>query len=112
MANRKPRNFDPAPSVNDNWEFYYQPPTGSEQKASATQMITYLQSKGLTDKTYLHTQASAATTWAIVHNLNKVPNVIARNGSGQQIFGEVQVVDANNINLLFNQAVSGTATCA
>lgn len=112
MANKKPRNFDPAISVDDNWQFYYQPPTGPEVRATTTQMVSYLQSKGLADKTYLHTQANPATTWQITHNLNKVPNVIVRNGTGQQIFGEVQVVDGNNINILFNQSVAGTATCA
>jgi hypothetical protein len=112
MANKKPRNFDLAANVTDNWEFYYQPSTGSEQKATATQMVTYLQGKGLADKSYLHTQGSVSSTWNIVHNLGKVPNVIARNASGQHIFGEVQVLSNNEINLLFNQAVSGTATCA
>lgn len=112
MANKKPRNFDVTAGVTDSWEFYYQPAAGNEQKATATQMVSYLQTKGLTDKTYLHTQSGVSQTWNIVHNLGKVPNVIARNASGQHIFGEVQVVNANEINLLFNQAVSGTATCA
>lgn len=44
MANRKPRNFDPAVShPGASMEYYYQPPTGNEQKVTHTQLVTQLE---------------------------------------------------------------------
>lgn len=109
MANKRPRDFPPGTLVTDDVDIYYQPPTGSEVKFNMTQLVNYLNGKIL-DKSHTHNQANPATVWNIVHNFGRQPaGVLARNASGQEIQGELQVVDDNSLNILFNQAVSGTA---
>jgi hypothetical protein len=46
MANKKPRNFDIAVSFPADMEYYYQPPTGSEQKVSQSLLEDKLAENG------------------------------------------------------------------
>jgi len=59
---------------------------------------------------YRHVQASAATTWAITHNLSFRPNVAAVDSTGQEIVpGAVQYPSATTVQLTFSAAVGGEA---
>lgn len=64
---------------------------------------------GATDKTFVYTQGTPATTWTIQHNLNKFPSVTAVNTSNIQGFGEVEYIDANNLTITFSAGFSGKA---
>jgi hypothetical protein len=61
------------------------------------------------DKNYVHEQGVAAKTWAVKHGLGKTPAVIAFDGLGREIVPQVEVVNPNELNLLFNSESSGKA---
>jgi len=59
--------------------------------------------------TFVFTQAVAATTWNIQHNLGKFPSVSVINNNNVVINGEVTYIDNNNIQLNFSAGFSGKA---
>ena len=61
------------------------------------------------DLNYIHYQASIATTWSINHNLNKNPSVTIVLPTGDQVQGEVEYIDANNVTVTLSSANSGKA---
>jgi hypothetical protein len=65
--------------------------------------------EGTGDKTYLHEQGVAAKAWTVKHNLGKTPCVIAFDGLGRQIEPQVEVLNSNELKLLFNAESSGKA---
>jgi len=64
---------------------------------------------GATDKTFVYTQGTPASSWTIQHNLNKFPSVTAVNANNIQGFGEVCYIDANNLIINFSAGFSGKA---
>lgn len=64
---------------------------------------------GSGDVNYTHTQAVAATTWNIVHNRGKNPSVTVVDSSDNVIYGDIQHVDNNELNIRFAAAESGKA---
>jgi hypothetical protein len=59
---------------------------------------------------YRHVQATAATTWAITHNLSFRPNVSAVDSTGREIWaGSVDYLSATTVQLSFSAAVAGEA---
>jgi len=60
------------------------------------------------DLNYTHVQASS-TSWAIPHNLGKIPSVTVIDGYGNRVHGDVDYVDLNNLTIKFNTAFAGTA---
>ena len=61
------------------------------------------------DKTFIFTQAVAATTWNIQHNLSKFPSVSVVNNNNIVINGEITYIDNNNVQLNFSAGFSGKA---
>ncbi len=61
------------------------------------------------DKHFEFTQGAPSTLWQIQHNLNKLPSVTAVNINDVQVFGEVEYIDKNNLNLHFTAGFSGKA---
>ena len=59
--------------------------------------------------TFIFTQAVAATTWNILHNLGKFPSVSVINNNNVVINGEVTYIDNNNVQLNFSAGFSGKA---
>ena len=59
--------------------------------------------------TFEFTQAVAATTWNIQHNLGKFPSVSVINNNNIVINGEVTYIDNNNVQLNFSAGFSGKA---
>lgn len=63
------------------------------------------------DKSYTHTQNSPATTWTVTHNLGKRPSVTVTDSAGTVVVGTVQHDSANQLQITFSSAFSGTAYC-
>ena len=61
------------------------------------------------DKNYVFSQAVAASTWNVQHNLNKFPSCTMVLSTGQQGYGDVTFIDANNLTITFASAESGKA---
>ena len=61
------------------------------------------------DKTYIHRQQSASSTWIVVHNLNKYPSVVVQDSGGSLVVGEIVYSSLNNLTLKFSAPFSGTA---
>jgi hypothetical protein len=62
-----------------------------------------------TPDSYVHSQSPDSTTWTIVHNLNKYPNVRIEDPSGADIMGEITYVDLNTLEISFAVSIAGTA---
>jgi hypothetical protein len=61
------------------------------------------------DKTFVYTQAVAAETWNIQHDLNKFPSVSVVNNNNVGMYGEVIYIDENNLQIEFSAGFSGKA---
>ena len=61
------------------------------------------------DLTYVHVQNTAADTWNITHNLNKYPSVSIVDSAGNDVIGNCNYVNANEVVLTFSGAFSGKA---
>jgi hypothetical protein len=61
------------------------------------------------DAHYVHDQSVASAVWTVAHNLGKHPSVSVVDTSGREVTGEVEHVDANNVELTFSAPFSGTA---
>jgi len=62
------------------------------------------------DKTYQHTQASAAASWTITHNLNKKPSVSITTLNGDVwVIADVTYNSNDQLTLTFSGAQSGYA---
>jgi len=58
---------------------------------------------------YVHTQASAATTWSITHNLKFYPNVSIVDSALSHVMGEVTYINENSLTVSFTSGFSGKA---
>lgn len=63
------------------------------------------------DNNYVHNQAVASTTWNVPHNLGKKCAVQVVDNLGNEIVGDIQWIDNNNVTVTFNTAVAGFAYC-
>lgn len=64
---------------------------------------------GGTGGSYVHTQATAASTWLIDHNLGFYPNVTVVDSSGDQVEGTVTYTTLNQVRVMFSAAFAGLA---
>lgn len=58
---------------------------------------------------YTFSQAIPSATWTIAHNLGFRPSVQVQNSAHENVIGEIEHVDINNIILRFSGAFSGVA---
>lgn len=58
---------------------------------------------------HTHTQTLASATWTVAHNLGKNPSVSVVDSAEEEVIGEVQHVDVNNLVIRFSAAFSGKA---
>ncbi len=65
---------------------------------------------GTTAPRFTHTQASAATSWTVNHNLGYRPTVTIFSAGGVEVEAGILHTTLNQVQLSFNVAVSGTAT--
>lgn len=60
-------------------------------------------------ETFVFVQGSPSNTWNIAHTLNKYPSVSIVDSANNEVDGDVNYVDQNNITLTFASAFSGKA---
>lgn len=72
-------------------------------------VIVVLDPGVISDKNYLHDQVTPASIWTITHNLGKVPAVVVFDSAGDQVMGDIDVVDNNTITITFSAAFAGKA---
>jgi hypothetical protein len=58
---------------------------------------------------YVHTQSSAAAVWTVAHGLAKRPLVTVIDGSGDQVFADVNYPDTDTVVITHGTAMTGTA---
>ena len=61
------------------------------------------------DLNHTHLQNTSSDIWTIQHNLGKIPSVIVQDGNGNNVHGDVDYIDLNNLTITFNTAFSGKA---
>lgn len=64
----------------------------------------------INDKNYLHIQNTASNIWEINHNLNKYPAVTVVDSAGNEVVGDIEYIDVNNLIMYFKGAFKGKAT--
>ncbi len=58
---------------------------------------------------YTHNQASVASTWTIVHNLNFRPNVTVFDSANTMVEGSITHISTTELSVSFSAGISGTA---
>ena len=58
---------------------------------------------------YAHDQVIASASWAVVHNLGKFPSLSIVDTGGNEVEGEVQHIDNNNLIITFSSSFAGKA---
>jgi hypothetical protein len=61
------------------------------------------------DKHYTFTQIAAASTWNITHNLKKKPSVSIVDSAENNVYGDIEYINENQLTITFNSAFSGKA---
>jgi hypothetical protein len=61
---------------------------------------------------YQHTQAGAATTWVVNHNLGFRPNVQVLTAGGAEMLAEVLHTSVNQVQVFFDDPRAGLAVCS
>lgn len=64
---------------------------------------------GTAGTTFVHSQDTPSSTWAIAHNLNKYPSVTVVDSAGTVVVGQVIYADSNNLSVQFSSGFSGKA---
>nr|WP_309099063.1 siphovirus ReqiPepy6 Gp37-like family protein [Fredinandcohnia onubensis] len=60
-------------------------------------------------QTYVHDQIAPASTWTILHNLNKMPSVTVIDSGGNEVIGDRKYDSMNKVTLTFTTAFAGKA---
>ena len=60
-------------------------------------------------ESYVHDQLSSSSTWTVMHNLNKYPNVTILDSAGTLVIGEIEYLSKNSLMLRFSAEFSGKA---
>lgn len=63
----------------------------------------------IVDKNYTHDQIQASTSWMVQHNLNKYPSVSVVDSGKNEVVGDINYIDKNNLVINFSHAFSGKA---
>ena len=61
------------------------------------------------DKHYTHQQSVAASVWTVSHGLFKYPSVVTVDSADNQMFGQVDYIDLNTVEITFSIPLSGKA---
>ena len=62
------------------------------------------------DKNYVFQQNQALDKWVINHNMNKYPAVSVIDSAGNEVIGDIEYIDENNLIIKFSGGFSGKAT--
>lgn len=82
---------------------------GGASSAIITDLKNYAWSSLRADKTHVHSQGAASSTWNITHNLNKKPSVTVVNSSDEVVVGEIAYTNNNSLTINFSAGFSGKA---
>lgn len=66
---------------------------------------------GSTAASYVHTQASPASTWNVTHGLGYRPSVELLDAGLSEIDGQVVHLSVNQLQVFFNTPTAGEARC-
>ena len=58
---------------------------------------------------YHHIQTIVSNTWTIIHNLNKLPQVVSVDSENNEVIGSVSFPSLNEVTITFSADVSGQA---
>lgn len=103
------------PQSPDSLDVFYEYSNGSENiiQVNANGAVTRINlNPSITinnNSSFIYTQVTPSLMWNINHNLNKVPSVFAEDPEGNDINGVIEIVDNNNLRILFNTPVAGRA---
>ncbi len=61
------------------------------------------------DLNFRHIQFTASKNWVVVHNLGKYPSVTTVTSNNQQVFGEVEYIDIDTVQINFSTQIAGQA---
>lgn len=70
--------------------------------------VTALEQGG-SDKHFVFNQSVPASTWNIEHGLEKYPSVTVVDSAGNEVVGDCEYIDDNNVVVTFSNAFSGKA---
>lgn len=85
-------------------------PIASKTAAPGTNDETYATTAFVNSVTkFTHEQLQAASIWLIKHDMYKCPSVTVVDSAGDEVMGEIDYLDLNNIKLTFSGAFSGVA---
>lgn len=59
--------------------------------------------------TYIHQQIAPADVWTINHNLGRFPGIVIVDSAGSKVYGDIQFVSENQIQVSFTAAFAGKA---
>jgi hypothetical protein len=63
------------------------------------------------DLSYVYQQIAASDTWTVHHGLGKKPAVSVIDTAGTQVYGEVEYVDLDTVQVSFSAPFSGECIC-
>ncbi len=66
---------------------------------------------GVADKYYIHEQTTSSEVWVITHNLQKKPSVTSVDSAGTVVFGIVEYLTDNVLQITFKYPFTGLAYC-
>ena len=72
-------------------------------------IASFFASASGSDKHYTFTQIAAASTWNITHNLKKKPSVSIVDSAENNVYGDIEYINENQLTITFNSAFSGKA---
>jgi hypothetical protein len=70
---------------------------------------TFSISPNIQDLNYVYYQNNASDTWTVEHNLGKFPSVTVVDKNGDTVLTDVNYIDANTVEIVFNGAFAGKA---
>ena len=70
---------------------------------------TFSISPNIQDLNYVYYQSTASDTWTVEHNLGKYPSVTVVDNHGDIVLTDVNYIDPNTVEIVFNGAFSGKA---
>lgn len=101
-------------NVNSDAYIKHKPTIDTAMSSSSTNAVqnnvikAYVDAHG--DKNFLYTQSTPATTWEIIHTLDKYPSVTIFDTNDDVIIGEAHYNSPDKVTLTFSEAVAGRAT--